>query len=93
MRDHENFLCEVENYVKNHPEVSAYVSDAVARGVACRLKEVSERAADMEVALAVMVAKRYNKREVLVLDKLKKWKDKSSLRWDDTISMLEGVVK
>lgn len=93
MFEHEEFLRYVEAYVKNNTDVAAYVSDAVARGISKKLNKANERAADMETALAVMVAKRYTKREVLVLNKLKKWKDESALRWDDTISMLEGEMK
>ena len=88
---HTNFLNLVANYAKENPDVAAYVSDAVAYGLQAKLQESCERAADMEVALAVMVAKRYKGRESLVLNKLEKWNGKSSLNWDDTIEMLKEI--
>jgi hypothetical protein len=92
MKDHSAFLSYVQGYVKEHPDVSAYVSDHVAQGVNASRLDVMERAADMEVALTVAIANRYKGRDELILSKLKKWKDRSAIRWDDTISMLEGRV-
>lgn len=88
---HTNFLNQVANYVKENPDVAAYVSDAVAQGLQEKLKESNERAADMEVALSVMVAKRYKDRESLVLNKLEKWNGRSALRWDSVIEMLKEI--
>lgn len=82
------FLELVENYIKRDPEAAAYVSDYVAKGLNASRKEVLERAADMEVALSVMIAQRYKGRETLVLGKLRKWNGKSALRWDDAINDL-----
>lgn len=87
---HANFLHSVERYVSTNPEVAAYVSDFVARGLDAARKEAMYRAADMETALSVAIAKRYNGREELILQKLQKWNGASALRWDDTIAMLEG---
>jgi len=83
------FLQFVEQYIQKDPEAAAFVSDRVAHGISSSRLEALERAADMEVALAVSIAKRYKGREELVLSKLKKWNGKSALRWDDTIEMLE----
>lgn len=82
------FLELVENYIKRDPEAAAYVSDYVAKGLNASRKEVLERAADMEVALSVMIAQRYKGRETLVLGTLRKWNGKSALRWDDAINDL-----
>jgi hypothetical protein len=84
----EQFLAMVESYIKSDPEAAAYVSDYVAHGLNASRKEALERAADMEVALSVMIAKRFKGRETLVLDKLRKWNGKSALRWDETIDDL-----
>jgi hypothetical protein len=84
----DQFLAMVEGYIKIDPEAAAYVSDYVAHGLNASRKEALERAADMEVALSVMIAQRYKGREALVLDKLRKWNGKSSLRWDDTINAI-----
>jgi hypothetical protein len=87
------FLELVKAYVEENPEVGAYVSDYVARGIETSRKEVLARAADMEVALAVAIATRYNNRDAIILDKLKTWKDRSSLQWDSTIELLESKLK
>ena len=84
----EQFLAMVESYIKSDPEAAAYVPDSVAHGLNASRKEAMERAADMEVALSVMIAQRYKGRETLVLEKLRKWNGKSALRWDDTINDL-----
>lgn len=90
---HLNFLYSVKNYIEAHPEVGAYVSEFVASGIEESRRQALERAADMEVALSVAIAKRWSGREELILAKLNKWKDKASLRWDRTIEMLEEVKK
>lgn len=84
----DQFLAMVESYIKSDPEAAAYISDHVAQGLNASRKEALERAADMETALAVMIAQRYKGREALVLDKLRKWNGRSALRWDDTINDL-----
>lgn len=89
--EHESFLRNIESYVTKNPEVGAYVSDFVARGIEASRKEALERACDMEVALSVAIAKRWKGREELILSKLKKWNGASSLRWDDVISTMEKI--
>jgi len=89
MQKHMEFLTYVQMYVEKHPEVGAHVSEFVAKGIAASRQEAMERACDMETALAVALATRYNGREELILQKLNKWKDRASLRWDSTIEMLQ----
>ena len=89
MNSHYNFLAHVEQYVKDNPEVAAYIGEYVANGIRKSRAEALERAADMEVALSVAIAKRYNGRDTLILNKLEKWKDRSALKWDETIEMLK----
>ena len=85
------FLEIVRNYIGKDPEAAAYVSDSVAAGLNASRKQVLERAADMEVALSVMIAQRYKGREALVLSTLRKWNGHSALRWDDVIAQLEAL--
>jgi hypothetical protein len=85
----DEFLALVKNHVSEHPEDAAYVSDYVSAGLGIALRKSNERAADMEVALAVTLTKRYPGRVKLVLHKLKQWNGHSALRWDDTIKELE----
>ena len=83
------FLAIVEGYVREHPDVGAYVSDAVSNGLSSALHEARERASDMEVALSVSMDKKWRDRDSLILSKLKKWVSKSSIPWESTIEMLE----
>lgn len=83
---HQDFLKGVELYVKANPEVAAHIASHVERGISSALQETRERASDMEAALSVAIAKRYKKRDELILQKLEKWKDKSSLNWTNTIN-------
>lgn len=77
------FLQFVYEYIKTDPEASAFLQQAVAEALRDNLNKAYERATDMEVALAVMSEKRLRKGALeLVIDKLRKWKDKTSLRWD-----------
>ena len=88
---HQAFLRNVRAYIEANPDAAAYVSDYVARGIQASRMSVMERAADMEVALSVAIAKRWKGRESLILSKLKKWNGKSSLPWDDEIKALESA--
>lgn len=91
MKDHDQFLDAVTAYVCRHPEVSAYVTDAVAAGLKTALESTRQRAADMEVALAMPMAKRGKKNaDKVILAKLSHWEGKTSLQWDETIKMLKG---
>lgn len=91
MKRHDQFLRSVELYVQSNPEVAAHVSDYVSRGLNTALAQTRERAADMEVALCVAIAKRWPKRESMILSKLKKWEGKTSLNWDGMIESFEDV--
>lgn len=93
MTEHEAFLRYVQSYVTVNPEVGAYVSDSVARGMSAARQSALQRAADMETALAYMLSKRRAGRDEFVLQTLRKWNNAASLRWDDTIRALEGKVK
>ena len=91
MKEHEQFLDAVAAYVGRHPEVSAYVASAVSTGLKSALDSTRQRAADMEVALAMALAKRGRKdADKAILAKLSQWEGKTSLQWDDTIKMLKG---
>lgn len=87
--DQEQFLSTVRDYIVKNPEVAAYIFDFVAEGLIESRREILERAADMEVALSVAISSRYKGRADLILSKLKKWRGRSSLVWDETIAMLE----
>ena len=89
----DGFLALVREYIKSDPEAAAYVSDHVARGLNASRVDALERAADMEIALVVMLAKRYKGREELVLSKLRKWNGKSSVNWDSTIEQLDAAQR
>jgi hypothetical protein len=90
MINHSVFLEYVHAYVKDYPEVAAYISNTVADGINESRREVLHRAADMEAALAVCIAARYKNRDALILSKLKQWEGKSAINWKSTIEMLEA---
>lgn len=76
------FLAYVRNYIEKDPEAAAHVADYVQEGIRAKLQQTMERAADMEVALSVLAAKRYKGADALVISKLKKWEGKTALLWD-----------
>ena len=88
MNEHYEFYLYVQSYIEKNPECGAYVSDFVAKGIEKARKQANERAADMEVALSVALAKRFKNSNDVILSKLEKWNSKASLRWDDTIELL-----
>jgi hypothetical protein len=92
-QQHQNFLNSITDYVTKYPEVAAFVSEHAAAGINASRKRALERAADMEVALCVAIARRYGGRDALIVSKLEKWKDASSIAWEDTIEMLKHRIK
>lgn len=78
----DQFLDFVRDYVKHDPEVAAYIADNVQIGLRNALSEAKERAADMEAALAISMAKRMSGVKEAVCAKLEKWEGKTSNRWD-----------
>ncbi len=78
----DQFLDYVRRYIEQDPEAAAYVADSVHVGLKKALNKAYERAADMEVALSVLAAKRYKGADALVKQKLEKWKGNTALRWD-----------
>lgn len=79
--ERDRFLQFVADYVAADPEAAPLVVQAASRGLHEALYETSRRAADMETALAVALAKRYKGADALIHDKLKKWEGKTALNW------------
>ena len=87
------FLKGVARYIERRPEVGAYVSDFVAKGIDAARKEAMNRAADFEVALSFALAKRNRKQnDKWIYEKLLKWGGKSALRWDCVIDGLAADI-
>lgn len=76
------FLEGVRRYIEQDPEAAAHIADYTQAGLRAALHRAYERAADMEVALAVLATKRYKGAAALVKQKLEKWEGKTALRWD-----------
>jgi len=89
----DEFLAMIVQHVAKHPEDGAYVAEAVAEGIYRALRSANQRAADMEVCLAVTLARRYPKRLKIVLDKLSTWAGQSALNWTSTVAELQKEVK
>jgi len=81
----------VQTYISKDPEAAAHVATFVQEGLSQALRESNDRAADLEVALAILASRKYQGSEALVLDKLKKWEGRTALRWDWLIQKLTGV--
>ena len=79
--ERDRFLRFVADYVAKDPEAAPLVVQAASHGLHEALCETSRRAADMETALAVALAKRYKGADALIHDKLKKWEGKTALNW------------
>ncbi len=82
MLKHVAFLDSVRAYVAENPDAAAYVTQFVADGLRESLSANVERAADMEVALAIALATRHKTVPEVIREKLAKWRGKTSLRWD-----------
>lgn len=93
LEKHRPFLNSIKDYCANNPEISPYITDFIAQGINEALLKANERATDMEIALLSVIVKRFKNSDFLVLDKLKKWNGKTSLRWDDTIDKLETTQR
>lgn len=90
MDKHGEFLEYVAQYVKANPAVAARVTEHVSIGLAEALAETQHRASDMEVALCqIITARKLSPIKPFILQKLKKWHGKTSLRWDETIAAME----
>lgn len=77
----EQFLALVAEYVANDPESAPYVTEAARKGVSDALATVTQRAADMEVALAIALAHRHKNKDRIIFDKLKKWEGYTAINW------------
>lgn len=87
------FLEQVKNYISTNPEIAPYVTTFVAEGLSDALNDTKERAADMEAALCIALAKRYGSREEVIISKLEKWRHRSCLNWDSVILQMQEKTK
>lgn len=77
----EQFLMLVRDYISADPECAPMVTEFARQGVSNALAEANRRAADMEAALAVAMAKRYKGADELIRDKLAAWEGKTVMNW------------
>lgn len=83
--DRNQFLQIVREYTARDPEAAPYIAEAVSAGVGDALRETAHRAADMETALAVALARRYKGADALIHEKLRKWEGKTALAWNHVL--------
>ena len=81
----QQFLALVADYVQQDPGAAPHVAEAASFGVSEALREANARAADMETALAVSLARKYKGAETLIHDKLTKWSGKTALNWSHVL--------
>ena len=77
----EEFFMLMREYVSADPECAPMFTEFARQGVSNALAEASRRAADMEAALAVAMAKRYKGADELIRDKLAAWEGKTVMNW------------
>jgi len=83
--DREQFLQAVREYTARDPESAPYITAAASSGVGDALRDARHRAADMETALAVALARKYKGADALIHEKLRKWEGKTALAWDHVL--------
>lgn len=88
--DREQFLKLVRDYTARDPEAAPYIAWAASAGVGDALREAMNRAADMETALAVALARRHKGADALIHDKLRKWEGKTALAWSHVLQPNTG---
>jgi len=89
----EAFLLMVLAYVKTDPEVVGQMFDVLSRAIRERLDESMERASDMETLLVISSSRKFAKAfggNPAIKERLLKWKDKTSLRWDTLYETVTG---
>ena len=79
--EHSRFLYSVQEYVKEHPEIAARVTEHATAGLAIALKSMQEKACDMETLAMVCIERKFKGRDELIKNKLLKWKDKLCFVW------------
>ena len=88
---HDSFLRSVAQYVENHPEIAAQVTQFATYGLEQALRQSMERAADMEVALVAATQPHFKNRKALIHSKLMKWKGRTSMNWENLVNLDEPV--
>lgn len=80
---HSKFLGEVQDYIKENPEVAPHVLSAMSQGISDALKETKERAAEYESVVANIFYNQPNRKFDSFADSvIRKWRNKGSCRWD-----------
>jgi hypothetical protein len=85
MNNHDVFYQYIQDYVKEHPECAARVSDYVSRGISLALDESMQRAADMEVIALVAMQKKNKNTDSIIKSKLETWRGKTNFNWDSIL--------
>ena len=78
----DEFLGLVTAYLTAHPEAAGEVSVCIHEGVSAALTRSLQRAADMEVALAISLTKRFKGGDQIIKEKLRAWDGRTSCNWD-----------
>lgn len=87
---HLSMLEQIRMELHSTPELAAYITDAMTRGLQESIRLQIERAADMEVVASMALHNRLFKgNELFIAQKLRKWQGQTSVRWDDALKKLE----
>lgn len=84
MDERDKLLFSVHAWVLEHPEDAPAVVNACQLGIHDAFNRASQRATDMESALAQALAPKLPKRvkEKNIREWLMKWRDRCSMKWD-----------
>jgi hypothetical protein len=87
--EHEQFLKEVENYVRLNPDVTPHIGIYAQRGLELRLKEEAELRHNLECIITALSARRFGGYEKdLLKSKLTAIKNRTSLCFDSLLKRL-----
>ena len=90
--DQYRFMQSIREYPAKYPGDVPNIVNAAHQGVQDRLKETTERAANMEAALALSLSHRLKTHSGFIASILSIWNGRSAVLWDDTISALANLA-
>ena len=88
---HHQLLEQIRTELHSTPELAAYITEAMVRGLQESATLQRHRAADMEtVAMMALNTRLFKGNESHIAKLLRKWQSQASIRLDDVISKLEA---
>lgn len=90
-KDHIVLLEQIRTELHSTPELAAYITEAMTRGLQEAVTLQRNRAVDMEtVAMMTLNTRLFKGNENHIAKLLRKWQSQASMRLDDVIAKLEA---